>query len=186
MPRTKSLHIIRRAQDSTCHSEMLHDSHKDYYSLMNMKDICSGPPEEGVSWQALIMPFIAGRVSISHSWRQGSYGGPSGEALQSVGAVTVWALASVRLCCSDSQSSEWLSSLISIAEQLDLRRSTSVLFTRVHISYTCLSQSAKEQVDHRPVVAWQEAAKLPSEFVLDLDFEDIELVEKGLAGPSSR
>ena len=32
-------------------------------------------------------------------------------------------------------------------------------------------------------VWWQEAAKLPSEFILDLDFEDIELVEKGLARP---
>ena len=29
----------------------------------------------------------------------------------------------------------------------------------------------------------QNAAKLPSEFVLDLDFEDIELVEKGIARP---
>jgi hypothetical protein len=32
-------------------------------------------------------------------------------------------------------------------------------------------------------VVAQEAAKLPSEFILDLDFEDIELVEKGLARP---
>ena len=37
-------------------------------------------------------------------------------------------------------------------------------------------------LDH-DVVCIQEAAKLPPEFILDLDFEDIELVEKGSARP---
>ena len=44
----------------------------------------------------------------------------------------------------------------------------------------------KEVLKNVPPDLWrmvQNAAKLPSEFVLDLDFEDIELVEKGSARP---